>query len=191
MKSRSPLALCGVTLILLFSITAFAQKPELVVQTGHTKAVDYIAFSPDDKILVSHSSDHTVIWDVSTGTELRTFKEGSVKLIALSPDGKILAGENDDNTIKLWDVSTGAEVRALKGHFTALTTLVFSPDGKILAGGSGDGITLWDVSTGIELPSLSGGDTDTIAFSPDGKTLVSGHTGFFYTPQSDVARGVP
>lgn len=77
------------TLLLFTSPLCWGQKPELVVQTGHPSGVMSVAFSPDGKILASGSFDNTVkLWDVSTGTELRTLKVHSngVVSVAFSPE---------------------------------------------------------------------------------------------------------
>jgi hypothetical protein len=37
----------------LYSLTASAQKPELVVQTGHSDVIESVAFSPDGQTLAS------------------------------------------------------------------------------------------------------------------------------------------
>lgn len=67
--------LCGLWLLIIKAVPSFAQKPELVVQTGHSDDVMSIAFSPDGKILASGSSDGTIkLWDVATGKEIRTLK---------------------------------------------------------------------------------------------------------------------
>ena len=68
---------------------ALAQKPELVVQTGHTGLFTSMAFSPDEKWLASGSWDETVkLWDVQTGQEIHTFTGHTwyVLSVAFSPD---------------------------------------------------------------------------------------------------------
>src|SRR5688572_27491023 len=65
----------GSALLFLAGGVCSAQKPELVVQTGHSGWVYSVAFSPDGKLLASGSSDQTIkLWDVATGTELRSLR---------------------------------------------------------------------------------------------------------------------
>lgn len=178
--------LSATVLLTLAALNGVAQKPELVVQTGHSDSVRSIAFSPDGKTLASASSDHTIkLWDVATGIELRTLKGHSldVNSVAFSPDGKTLASGSLDSTIKLWDVSTGAELLTLKAP-NVVNSVAFSPDGKTLASGDSgsEDIKLWNLSTGAEVRTLRSlrrrsYPAVSVAFSPDGKTLASGSGG--------------
>src|SRR5712691_9228553 len=105
--------LSATALLFLASVSSLAQKPELVMQTGHPGFVTSVAFSPDGKTIASGSVDGTVkLWDVSTGTGLRTLKGNPfISSVAFSPDGEILASGGDG--IKLWNVRSGKELRTL------------------------------------------------------------------------------
>jgi WD40 repeat protein len=164
----------------LLSVGAPAQKPELVVQLGHTDRVWSVAFSPDGRTLASGSQDNSVkLWNVASGSELRTLRGHTdwVDSVTFSPDGNTVASGSGDKTVKLWDVASGSELRTLRGHTDWVHSVAFSPDGRTLASGSMDKIIkLWDVTSGNELRTLRGHTNwvDSVAFSPDGRTLASG-----------------
>jgi WD40 repeat protein len=177
-----------VLLTLLLPVGAVAQKPELIVQTGHVKSVEAIAFSPDGRALASASlfANTVKLWEVATGRELRTLRghtEG-VNTVAFSPDGKLVASGSNDKTIRLWEVESGRQVRTLQAQPFRVTSVAFSPDGTVLAGGGYNNqgkdqhqmIKLWAVSTGSEIRTLAAHalQCNVVAFSPDGRTLASG-----------------
>ena len=65
-------------------------KPEIVIQSSHTKPINAVAFSPDTSWLASAANDDTIkIWDISTGYLLRTLygHSSNVNALAVCPDG--------------------------------------------------------------------------------------------------------
>src|SRR5687768_7618163 len=153
------------------------RKPEVVIQSSHSKPVNTIAFSPDGTWLASGANDDTIkIWDTSTGYVLRTLygHSSNVNALAVSPDGKLLAsGSGDmistreiptfkqggivggarDNTVRIWEVQSGREIRTLRGHVLPVGGVAFSADGRTLTSASGDAVKVWDVASGNELRS--------------------------------------
>jgi tetratricopeptide (TPR) repeat protein len=85
---------------------------------GHTLAIRSVAFSPDDKTLLSGSADRTArLWDVVTGQELLVLKghKSPVMLVAFAPDGKRVATASGAE-VKLWLAATEPEATAFRGE---------------------------------------------------------------------------
>ena len=160
--------------------------------TGHTSAVDSVAFSPDGHTLASGSADRTVrLWNVTDpahptplGPPL-TGHTDAVFAVAFSPDGHTLASGSADQTVRLWNVTDPAHPTPLgpplTGHTNTVYAVAFSPDGHTLASGSADKtVRLWNVTDPAHPTPLGQpltGHTNyvfAVVFSPDGHTLASG-----------------
>jgi len=156
---------------------------------GIPQNVTALAFSPDNQLVLSASSDYLTgkmiqLWKIKNGHLIRTFQEPNkagndfetIYSLTFSPDGQFaLSGE--DKKIKLWDINTGRLIRSFEGHVgNGVLSLAFSPDGQFaLSGGTDQALRLWNIKTG-RLKRLFEGHMDmvyTVAFSPDGKLALS------------------
>ena len=127
---------------------------------GHTTAVYSLAFSPDNKTVVSSGWTHKDVtirlWDTITGAELATFPDQGA--VAFAPDSNTFAGGTHiysrNPATGIYDAVTRLEDISYGDPPTALT---FSPDGSILISGSRHGfIELRNAITGRIISTLTG-----------------------------------
>jgi WD40 repeat protein len=157
--------------------------------SGHTNAVDGVAFSPDGKYLASAGDDGYVkIWDLTPKREVNTW---AGRFIGASSDQSqivTLSGVTE-TVITVLDVSAGDE-----GHTLRTVILPLSPDrigstalnadwSQLVTGLTDGTVKIWNLQTGQELLSFIGHSNivgrnlyfiESIALSPDGTHLVTG-----------------
>ncbi|MGW7056642.1 nSTAND1 domain-containing NTPase [Streptomyces sp. NPDC054887] len=148
---------------------------------GHTGPVNSVAFSPDDALLASASSDGTVrLWGGAghrRAVDTLTGHGGPVLSVAFSPDGRLIASAGADGTVRLWRTADRQPAGALLGHGGAVRSVAFGPDGRTLVSGGADRtVRVWDVPA-RRVRSTLRGHRDTVyavAVSPDGRRVASG-----------------
>ncbi|MDP8269492.1 MAG: caspase family protein [Candidatus Tenebribacter davisii] len=150
------------------------------------KTVSKIVFSPDGNQILLVSYGTFILWDASTGREIRTFVSDTKQIysVAFSPDGRYVLSGGKNYSIKLWDVSSGKEIRSFMTSTRTeidgndlIQSVAFSPDGLYaLSGCSDKTLKLWDIATGREIRTFTGhaGWVKSVAFSPDGRYILSG-----------------
>ena len=146
---------------------------------GHSAYVTGVAVTPDGRVAVSTSADHTLkVWDMETGRALRTLKGHStwVTGVVITPDGKWVVSVSGDHTLKVWDLETGSMLRTLQEHSAGGFSVAVTPDGKRAVSASVDKtLKVWDLRSGSALLTLEGhtASVDGVAVMPDGKRAVS------------------
>ncbi|AOY79923.1 WD40 repeat domain-containing protein [Moorena producens JHB] len=152
---------------------------------GHGDSVNAVAVTPDDTMVISGSSDHTVkVWDLNTGTEIRTLTGHSapVNSVAVTPDGTRVISGASDHTVRVWNLATGKEILRFNGHSAPVNAVAVTPDGKKVVSVSiakYDSIKVWDVETGKEELTLKGHGylVRTVAITFDNRVISASDNG--------------
>jgi WD40 repeat protein len=144
-----------------------------------------VAFSADDRNIVTRDLFHVTVWNLKTKHILRSIDghADTIRDAVLSPDSRRVLTASLDNTARIWDVATGKEiVRFTKHHKGALCgavlSVAFAPDGRrALSVGCDETARLWDSSSGEEIRAFPmNPGQGPIAFSPNGMYLIAGNT---------------
>ena len=157
--------------------------------SGHSKKVHSLAFTPNDKLLVSISDDLlTKFWDINVKRETRSFKEPMDRLFLanLCMDGSLIALNAKEIDIDLLRnrrvdrrflvvrrTSTGEEIRRFQLP-KDIRAIAFYPNKRYVASASEDDtLRIWDINTGAEVSVLPlKKSAVSLDFSSDGKMVV-------------------
>ncbi len=148
-----------------------------------TDGVSGGALSPDGSLLFTFADGPVVpngtIWDVATGTKLRTVAEPAGMIDGtFSPDGTTILTVGRDDVGHLWDAATGQQLHELRGDTNIMWRGIFSPDGRYVFTTSQDkSARMWDVRTGQQVRYFPGHALSAVAgvaVSPDGSEIAIG-----------------
>jgi eukaryotic-like serine/threonine-protein kinase len=148
----------------------------------HARAVTAVAFSPDDRLLATASSDLTAaLWDTRSGREKRRFigHTGYVQSVGFSPDGRFLVTGSTDGTARLWNASQTDGLSQFEEPARFLTGLLFSPSGdRLVSLAYKRPMSIWNPDTCELVASFEGRSpsAEVAAFDRSGGRLAVGLT---------------
>jgi WD40 repeat protein/tRNA A-37 threonylcarbamoyl transferase component Bud32 len=179
-----------------WTTTKSAAEPEAVL--SHDFEANYLAFSPDSKILAvagvtfvsenpSHATNRLAFWDLGSRRRLRLFQgagtgateTNAASSVEFSNDGRLVAVGFRDGAVRLWDLPHERLLKEFQAHAWPLDygvhTLSFSADGHWLASGAGATMVLYDLEQLKALPAVRAHTAGVceLCFAADNKTLIS------------------
>lgn len=156
------------------------------VLVGHTDSILAVAAFPDNRRVITGSSDGSlIIWDLEHETihhHIQAQHKG-VYAVAVTPDGKTAISGHGDGTIRTWDVETGTPLHTIAELRGMPSALVITRDGrrvlasyKRLTSQPSCPLLFWNIATGQRLQLLEG-HTESVtrlSLTRDGRRAISG-----------------
>ncbi|PSJ73808.1 hypothetical protein C7N43_27230 [Sphingobacteriales bacterium UPWRP_1] len=126
----------------------------------HTKRVNVLAFSPDNKVFTSGGEDGKVLLWSRDGQFLRQIDElrNPISAIAFNMDGsKLIFAERNTSRIYAYDMNTFKRQLVFTDHTNTILACSFINNSKVIsAGGEAYDIFIWDANTGEIVKRLCG-----------------------------------
>ncbi len=156
----------------------------------------FLIFSSDGKKLILAENNVMGIWDVASGSLLksRELGTGAIYSSSIAPDGKSVAGLEDTFQMgaHIWNLVDGSSSYT-QPDVSGLSSVAYSPDGKFFVTGSGDTtpksksvISFWPLSGGT--PHHFSAELNALPLYP--KTMVMSADGKFIAIRSYYGNGV-
>jgi F-box/WD-40 domain protein 7 len=121
-----------------------------VTMVGHTDTVRCVQMDSGRDLVISGSYDSSLkVWELRTGTCLRTLRGHEGPVLAIQARGNLLVSGSGDRTLRLWTLDSGQCSATLAGHGDAVTCLTLAGEEggemRIVSGSTDRTIKVWSV----------------------------------------------
>jgi Tol biopolymer transport system component len=171
---------CGTarSIIQLYNTSDFS-RPAAILE-GHRGIVGDVAFTPDNRYLISACTDDRTIriWNLNNfESTILASTEARVRSIDVSPDGRHIVGSTNDGKLILWDRNAGNSSRVLANEpNNAFYVVSFSNSGNYIAAGDKKGnLKLWNANTSglVKILRSHSARIVDVKFSPGDKLIAT------------------
>ncbi|KAJ7547579.1 hypothetical protein O6H91_08G093000 [Diphasiastrum complanatum] len=144
--------------------------------TGHQKPVAFVAWSPDDIMLLTCGTEEVVrLWNAESGDCLRTYTKPTSGFTSCAwfPDGRKFVTGGGDRCIDMWDLN-GNELDSWKGvRMPRITDVAITSDGVNMVSLAGNkDIRIHNLKEKSEHVIEEEGSITSLSFSNDSKHLL-------------------
>jgi U3 small nucleolar RNA-associated protein 12 len=122
-----------------------------ILLPGHRSEIRTLAVSSDDEMLLSAGQGGAKVWNVRTGSVIRSWDCGFALCSAFLPGDKIVALGTKEGKLELYDLPSSSLVNTIDAHDGHIWGVHMSPDKKGLVTGSADkSVKFWNMDVVME-----------------------------------------
>eukprot|EP01130_Rhizamoeba_saxonica_P006688 TRINITY_DN2669_c0_g1_i1.p1 TRINITY_DN2669_c0_g1~~TRINITY_DN2669_c0_g1_i1.p1 ORF type:complete len:2177 (+),score=451.33 TRINITY_DN2669_c0_g1_i1:90-6620(+) len=131
-----------------FNVIIKSNEDSTVLE-GHTGAVNDCLLVESEGIIISASSDHTImVWNLNTLKEITTLHGHSSRVSAIAYDttSNILASVSDDGNLIIWDALNYSKKSFIDGHKSSISDLIFSDENTLISSSHDGSMKIWNIT---------------------------------------------
>lgn len=146
---------------------------------AHKSEVTSVAFSPDDRMLVTGDAiGHVKLWNIDSGRVVARLDGHTRRIAAIVfvPDGSRVLTASGDNTVGQWDVTTGQELpKLILKHPDSILAMQSIPGGNLIVTSCKDRqLRVWNADEARVVQTIGPFQSDirSVSVSSDGRRLL-------------------
>ncbi|ORZ37046.1 WD40-repeat-containing domain protein [Catenaria anguillulae PL171] len=112
---------------------------------GHRGDIRAVALSQDDELVATAGTAVVKVWNVRTGTCIRSLDSGYALCVAFVPGGKYLLVGTKSGELQLYSLASSSLVETIQAHDSAIWSIAVLPDKSgFITGGADKQVKFWD-----------------------------------------------